>query len=170
MRFKLLLLLTFGILFGGALSARELPHDFHVSIMTIDCNAKTGSLEITLKIFTDDLEKSILSLGGPKLAVGATGEDSETDQFIFKYLQNRLSFEVNGKLATPKWVGKEVEMDATWCYLEIRNVGELNQIILTNRILLEIFADQSNLVHVNCQGETKSIYLRKGFVQDKIEF
>ena len=170
MRFQFLMLLAMFMLFGGRLAARPLRHDFHVSIMTVDCNAETGSLEITLKIFTDDLEKSILKLGGPKLEVGSETEDKETDDFISQYLQNRLAFEVNGNEAHPEWVGKEVEMDATWCYIEIKNVGQLKQLKVTNRILLEIFADQSNLVHVNCDGKTKSIYLRKGSTQDLVEF
>lgn len=155
-------MLIFAVLSLRLNANATLPHDFHVSITTIDCNPKTGALEITVKIFTDDLEKSILKLGGPELKVGANDEAKDTDSFIEKYLQNRLFIEANGKTMSPKWIGKEVEIDATWCYLEVPNVGKLEEIKITNRILLEIFDDQSNLVHIHCGTDPKSLYLRKG--------
>ena len=64
----------------------------------------------------------------------------------------------------------EVEMDATWCYMEISNLPTISKLEIGNQILLECFEDQSNLVHVNCKNATQSLYFRKGFVQDLIEF
>src|SRR5687767_3390074 len=55
------------------------PHDYHVSITHIDHNPKTQSLEITTKIFTEDLEKTITTHGGPVLKLGDPKEDPRAD-------------------------------------------------------------------------------------------
>jgi hypothetical protein len=165
-----LLIALFSISPAKASISIRLPHDFHVAIITIDHNPQTKALEITCKVFTDDLENAMEAIGGIKLSLGEKNEHPKTDEMLFAYLQNRLQLSVNGQKAEFDWVGKEIELDATWMYIEIPNVADLNALEVTCRILTERFDDQSNLVHVSAKGTRKSLYLRKDLVQDHLSF
>lgn len=145
-------------------------HPFYVSICQIDHNSEAKSLEITFKIFTDDLEKALEAQGTGKLYLGDPRESQEANRYLDNYLKNQIEIIVNGDTAAFRYVGKEVEMDVTWCYVEIAQVTEVKMIAVTNRILQEIYEEQTNLVHVKAGGQQKSMLLRKGKVTDTVEF
>lgn len=145
-------------------------HDFHVSVMRIDHNPETQSLEVALKLFIDDLESSLELLGAPPVKLGTEQEHPETDAFLFNYLNNRLSFSVNGEEKSLTYVGKETEIDVVWCYFEVKDVPHLRELHLRNQLLVEQFDDQSNLVHIYAGTEQKSMLLRKGSEEDTVQF
>lgn len=145
-------------------------HPFYVSICQIDHNSEAKSLEMTFKIFTDDLEKALEAQGAEKLFLGDKRESKEADRYIRAYLTNNVAINVNDDSVAFRYLGKEVELDVTWCYAEIQNVPEVKKISATNRILLEMYENQTNLVHVKANGEQKSMLLRRGKVTDAVEF
>lgn len=162
----LLLLAAYTPLQAGNDDPGAPPHDFHVSITQIDYSEKEQSLQITVKIFTDDLELALETLGAPRLHLGTELESDKTRGYLERYLENRLKIAVNDAEQTFTYLGKEVEYDATWCYLEVPNVPLPTSIKVKNRILLEIFDDQSNLVHLSVAGKKQSLMLRKGHVTE----
>jgi hypothetical protein len=153
-----------------ALTAKAVPtkHDFHVCITQITHNPKAATLEITVKIFTDDLERTIRTLTGEELRLGDPRESPKADDLMFEYLHNRLQIATDQQARTYKWIGKEVENDVVWCYLEVDNAHKFNTIDITNRILTEIFDDQSNLVHVEVNGATTSMIMDKNKLSGRI--
>jgi hypothetical protein len=166
-------LLVLGVLlFAQRMEAhvRPLPHDFHVSVTQIHYNVQTQALEISVKIFADDLERSVQALGGGDLRLGDPREASDADAIIQGYLRNRLSVKIDDLAMPYSWVGKEVEIDALWCYLEIKNILHLTSLEITNRILTEIFEDQANVVHIEANGLKKSLFLSKSMLSERISF
>jgi hypothetical protein len=147
---------------------RSERHDFHVSITQIDHNAQAGTLEIAVKIFVDDLEGSIAALGGGKLHLGEPTQAANADSILFAYLENRLQVVVSDKPQKMTWVGNEIEADAVWCFLEIGQIKNISNIEITNRILMERFDDQANVVHVNANGKAKSLYLNSNHLNDRL--
>lgn len=145
-------------------------HDFHVSILNIAHNSKSESLELTLKVFTDDLEAAVEKWLYEDLNLGTQDESPRADRYIQEYLTNRIKINLDGKPAEWKWLGKEVELDATWCYLEIQGLSTLKKIEISNHVLLEQFDDQSNLVHVEAAGKRQSLYLKDGDATGTLEF
>ena len=138
-------------------------HKFYVSISEVNHNAENASLEISMKIFTDDLEDALevgtskkIWLGDPKREV------PETDSLLANYLERKLTFTVNGEAQTPVFIGKELEADVTWCYLEIKGVTDLKSIAIDNRLLLDLFDEQKNLIHIYANDKEKSLFLRRG--------
>jgi len=138
-------------------------HKFYVSISEVNHNAENASLEISMKIFTDDLEDALevgtskkIWLGDPKREV------PETDSLLANYLERKLTFTVNGEAQTPLFIGKELEADVTWCYLEIKGVTDLKSIAIDNRLFLDLFDEQKNLIHIYANDKEKSLFLRRG--------
>lgn len=145
------------------------PHDFHVSVMRLDYNPNARSLEVSLKLFSDDIEESLQVMGGPRLHLGAPNEYAATDSLLNIYLHNRLGIQVNGTERDFELLGKEVEYEVTWCYLEFREIEAVRELVLRNEILFELFDDQSNIVHLYLNGKEFSMLLHKGFREDSVK-
>ena len=144
------------------------PHDFHVSVTQINCNTQSQTVEITIKLFTDDLEQSIKSLGGGDLRLGDAREAANADYLIMEYLRNRFTLQLDGKPVVLTWVGKEVEVDALWCYLEVPQIAHCASMEIGSRILTEIFEDQANVIHITCNAKNKSLFLSKNSLSGQV--
>ena len=145
-------------------------HPFYVSIIEIDHNPETRALEITMKIFTDDLENTLAKYTDDKLRIGEPDEHAKTDEYIEAYIAKKFTVKVNGERVKATFIGKEIEEDATWCYVEVTNVSMINLIEVSDWMLLESFEDQSNMVHLRINGEKRTIVLRNGHEEDSVRF
>ena len=119
------------------------------------------SVQITMHIFIDDLESALENQGSSKLFIGTEREKQEANNLVFNYLQNNFSIQLNGKKVNCEWVGKETTQDkqALWIYLEIKNIREVRNISVENRVLTEVFADQKNIVQVNIPSKKQGYFL-----------
>jgi hypothetical protein len=154
----------------GPLQAATPPHAFHVSLIQADYNPETHALEIAVKIFTDDLEATLEAMGAPRLHLDSPKVHPEADALIARYLDNRLQWTLDGSPRTAKYLGKEYEDDATWCYMEITDLPAFHACTLHNMILTEYFEDQSNLVHITTAGHTQSLLLNAGKTTGSLNF
>jgi hypothetical protein len=138
-------------------------HAFHTSLTQIEYNSKEKSLEISIRVFTDDFETALTKFNsGKKVAITA---DNKNDVLISKYIQQHFAFISPQK--QPKnynFIGKEIEEQATWIYVELPDylpVGRQGQplsngISLQNNILIELFDDQTNLVNFTVLANKKT--------------
>jgi len=144
-------------------------HKFYVSLCLIDHNSSVNSLEITMKIFTDDLEYAITGSTKP-YGLGTEKEPPEADSILFNYIKKNFRIKVDGMLHKPVYIGKEAEQDVIWCYVEIENIRSLSEIEVTNQMLTELFDDQVNLVNIKYQGKKYGILLNRNKKTDIIFF
>lgn len=154
-----LFLLACACVWVGMRPAPSAAHAYHVSLTQVAYNAETKALEIAVKIFTDDLEGTLEALGAPRLHLDGPLEHADAKALIARYLENRISWTVNGSVQSAKFIGREYEDDATWCYLEITDLPEFRSFTVRNVILTERFEDQSNLIHLTVNGRTQSLLL-----------
>ena len=136
-------------------------HEFHVSKCQIEYNAGENSLQISLHIFIDDLEEALRQRGKDGLFLCTEREAKEAVTYLVEYLNDRLNIEVDKKKVKPEFVGKEISEDlaAVWCYLEVKQVNELSSISVSNKLLLEVFEDQKNIVSIKGPGNKKGFFL-----------
>ena len=131
-------------------------HPFHVSVVEIEHNAEDKSLEISCKIFTDDFEKMLGQFGKTKVDLINPPDRKVVDKLIADYLAINLQLKAEGKSLNFSYLGYEREDDAIHAYVEVTNVPTLKKLDLTNRIMYDLFDDQTNLVHVKVGGNRKS--------------
>jgi hypothetical protein len=135
-------------------------HPIHVSIAEIDHNADAKALQITLRIFIDDLELSIRNkTNSPEMDLLNPGGSTSTDRLVSDYLSNALKLKVDKKAVQTNYLGHEIEGPAMICYIEVPNVKKFKSIEVTNMAILETHEDQSNLVNVNYKEKVKSMRL-----------
>ena len=128
---------------------------------------------MTMHIFIDDLEKGLNKLGNKELFIGTPKERKESNELIINYLQSKFLVKINNKNISFDWVGKEITKDqqALWIYLEMKNVKEIRNIYVENRVLTDVFKDQKNIVQVNVPNKKQGYFLLDvNKVSDSAEF
>lgn len=141
-------------------------HDFHASITRIDYNEESKVLEITLRVFTDDMSSGLDTYTGRNLSFGTPMESPSVNEKLPEYLNSRFKVLVDGKPIGYKYLGKELEEDATWIYLESEKTKPSKTIQVTNSVLTELFDDQGNIIHINIRGKKHTMGLSKENITD----
>ena len=146
-------------------------HPIHVSICEMAHNADTKALEIIHRIFIDDLEAAIRKdINDPELDILNPGNKIQTDVLIKNYLQKKYKVYLSDKPQQIIYHGHEVESDVFLCYLEIEKVKKLKHIKVENLVLLDVFDDQVNLVHIEYNETVKSMKLTDNNPSDELSF
>ena len=135
----------------------SVKHPLHVSTTEINFNSKEKSLEISVRIFTDDFETVLAKQFKTKTDLNKQSMHQAMDELIKKYLSTHLQYRVNGKVLTANYVGFEKDNEATNVYLEIEGISLLQQFNLSNTILYDLYDDQMNILHVERGGTRKSV-------------
>ncbi len=158
MRSSILPALTLGLLVfcaTGTLSA----HPFKAGIFEIRQNSESGKIEVTVRLFTDDLEECVREKTGQALNLDTGREYPSADILINEYIQDGFRIKVNGKPVDLEYLGREHEPGVTWCYLESRALDPASEISVVNSIMTELYSTQSNIVHIQVGNEKKSLLL-----------
>ncbi len=140
----------------------ERIHAIHVSVSEINYSEKDKALQITSRIFIDDLELAIRSkLNSPELDILHPTNGQTTNQLVSAYLTDHLKFKLDNKPVKIHYLGHEIEDVALICYIEIEGVKKFKSLEVLNNVIQEIHNDQSNLVHITYKGPVKSFRLMK---------
>ncbi len=145
-------------------------HKFYVSVTQVDYNEEEQSLQIISRIFIDDIEEILKERYDDSIILDPTKETSEVDEYIKKYLTQKLEFIVNNEEVSFVFIGKEYEDDLMICYLEIENITSLETIQISNQILMDLFEEQQNIVHVKKGKQRKSLILEHGRDKGMLKF
>lgn len=143
-------------------------HDFHTSIAEINYNPKNNVWEVSLRIFTDDLE-NILSKKN-KEEIRIEKNEKKYDVLIQKYVKENFELIHKKQKANFKWIAKEVEADVVWVYFELKFDKKLLKFELKNNILLELFDDQLNLNNFKYEKIKKTFITQKNTHSHQITF
>jgi len=93
----------FAIIF--ALCTGFSAHKYYISITEIHYNTENSNLELSTRVFYDDLSTVIYAIEGKRLT-----SDAEADaELISKYLENNVSLSVNGEKLQAHYLGADLE-------------------------------------------------------------
>ncbi len=156
--FTFLLTLTFA---ADAVTMNSTAHEYHNSKCQIEYSEPDKALQITLYIFIDDLEDALRERGADKLFIATEREHKKAEKHIYAYLQDKLELNVNEQKVDFTFIGKEPSEDlqAIWCYLEVPDMKEINELFVSNSILMEVFDDQKNIVSVVGPNNKRGYFL-----------
>jgi hypothetical protein len=123
-------------------------HDFHTSLTEVNFNAKTGSLEVSIRVFTDDLERMLNETQQGK-PLKIDDDAKKIDPILESYFRKNFALISPAKeVKFGKFYGKEKEADATWLYFEIFDCQNIKEFTLYNSIFQDMFSDQTNLINI----------------------
>ncbi|MFZ6052078.1 DUF6702 family protein [Halocola ammonii] len=150
-------------------SQTSFNHKFYVSTTNIEFDQPSKSFQITMKLFTDDLEHALGDPDRNKIKLGSPEEQADADQMIEAYLQKNFHMQVNDKHVEWTYLGKEVEYDLTYCYIETFGVPPINFLTIENTVFFDLFDDQTNLINLRINGMRETVMLNPNDKQTKIK-
>ena len=136
-------------------------HKEYYSLTKIDFNQKEKSVQVTMRLFANDLELALNKQYDKSVELGTKLEIAEADTFIELYLNQKFALTINGKDSPYVFLGKEFEKDVVYLYMEINNIPTIEQMSIRNSVLTEQFHEQENIVKVNANKQRKTFVLTK---------
>ena len=136
-------------------------HKYYISLTQIEFNNSKNSVEIITNVFIDDIETALNDIHSKKFELDTKKELKDSDTYFNQYLQNNLTFKIDGKPVEFKYLGKEYDGDVVFFYLEIKNIQNITKIVVENSILIKHFPTQQNLVKSKVNKKHKSALLTK---------
>ncbi len=136
-------------------------HKFYVSITKVEFSEEAQSVQIITKLFIDDIEATLQKRYDPNVSLDTKKETEAHALLLEKYVLQKFKVEIDGVAYQLEYLGREYENDVVKCYMEVPGITDLGKIEIENSILMDMFEEQQNIVHVK-KGKT-----RKSLVLDK---
>lgn len=145
-------------------------HPLHVSVTEIEFDEKDQALEIMMRVFMDDLELAFRQrYSNPTLDILNAGNPS-LDKMMGGYLKEQFAISLDGKKQKLNYLGHERDGEAFVFYIEVSQVEKWDRIRVVNNMLMELYDDQSHLVHVTSAGKVRSLRLTKSNSSGELSF
>ncbi len=156
--------------FSVLLFIRFIAHPFYISLTEIRYNPKEKSLEISQKIFRDDLENALTGQYKTRVNFLAPGNKADLEKKIKNYILENNDISINGEKVVLNYLGYELEEEAIWFYLEALKIPSPKSADIRNSILHKNFDSQQNIVNFYLGKSPKSLILLKGKDKGLINF
>ncbi|MES2373588.1 MAG: DUF6702 family protein [Bacteroidota bacterium] len=137
----------------------SLIHPFFVSVIEINHNAKEATVEISVRVFTEDFEKTLQKRTTTRLDIIKPPDNAFLDKQIGAYLAEKIKLKVNGQPVTFHYLGHEVQKESVWSYMEVEKMSDVKKIEVDCSLLYDFEKSQSNIIHVKNKGTDKSYKL-----------
>jgi len=134
-------------------------HPFYVSVTEIKHNPKTQAVEVSCRMFYDDLEHALEKDNKTPLDIVKPADKAQLNRFISEYVKKHLNIKVDGKPLNLSYVGYEIQEDGAWAYFEVKGVTSVKKIEIHDELLNAMHAEQINMLHVTVGGQRKSTKL-----------
>jgi hypothetical protein len=134
-------------------------HKFYTAIYQINFVPKKKMVQITTRIFIDDLNEALENKFQKKTFLASDKETSEDIAFLKKYLTEKFILKINGQQKTMIFISKELEDNILICYLKCSDISKINTIEIQNTIITEMHSEQQNIIKANFNNKKYSLLL-----------
>ena len=136
----------------------SLLHPFYVSVIEIQHNANEKNVDVSVRIFTEDLEATLKKMNNKVDLIHPT-DQSLNNQMLNSYITNKLQIKIDGKSYPLHYVGYEQQQESIWTYFDIANISSFKKVEVECSILYDFEKSQINIFHVKEKGVEKSYKL-----------
>jgi hypothetical protein len=145
------------------------PHEFYVSLTEIHYNSNNERLEVSMRLFPDDLDRALFERNGIQTQLATKLEHERADSLLKAYLLEGFSLQADRQEILFQYLGKEAESDAIWCYLESEPLPVPRELSIRNELLTEVFTDQVNIVQVYVDTWNKGLLLNRNQIRGDLQ-
>lgn len=138
-------------------------HKFYVSVTNVSYAEKDDALQITSRIFIDDLDAVLKERYDVDAKLATAEESNLADAYLEKYLRKKFQVAINGKTIIYDIIGRKYDNDVCIFYLEVANVNfsTIKSIQIQNEVLTDLYDEQQNVLHFKLKDHKKSFVLLK---------
>ena len=142
---------------GKIVSAKN-AHRFHSSLTKIDYDSDEKNIKITIQLIAHDVLEVFDQITKKSLELESSPEiDEILKTYLAEYFQMQSK---SGEKLEIKWVGKEVELERIFVYLEIPSVESPEGFKLSNTIFFETYPTQTNIIIAKFNGEKADLVFK----------
>ncbi|PWB24858.1 DUF6702 family protein [Flavobacterium sp. HTF] len=146
-------------------------HKFYMGIFQVNYAAEKKMVQITSRIFIDDLNNGLEKKYHKKTFVGTEKETQADVDLLKKYLADNFSIKINGQLKPITFLSKEVEAgDVLVCYSRIKDIDKFKTIEISNSVLVDWNAEQQNITHISAFGTKKSVLFTESSRKEVLKY
>ncbi|MFT6797882.1 MAG: hypothetical protein ACJART_003036 [Maribacter sp.] len=138
-------------------------HKFYISVTNISYSEKDDALQITNRVFIDDMNSVLKERYDIDAALGSDEESALGQEYLEKYIRSKFGITRNDETIDYRLLGTKYDADVIILYVEVPNIDlpSVMSIGIENEILTDLFDEQQNVVHFNIAGKKKSFVLLK---------
>jgi hypothetical protein len=133
--------------------AFHIIHPFYISMTDINYNNTNKVVEVSVRIFTDDFEKTLRKNCNCKVDLLAPKDKKVMEKLVSTYVLKHLQIRLDGQLRNLEFAGYQQEEESVWSYFLIGNVNQLKKIEINNTLLHDYREEQINMVHIQANGK-----------------
>jgi hypothetical protein len=146
-------------------------HKFYMGIFQVNYAAEKKMIQITSRIFIDDLNNGLEKKYHKKTFVGTEKETQADIDLLKKYLADNFSIKINGQSKSITFLSKEVEAgDVLVCYSRIKDIDKFKTIEISNSVLVDWNAEQQNITHISAFGIKKSVLFTESSRKEVLKY
>ena len=120
-----------------SISLIALLHPFYVSVIDINHNTKEETVEMSIRIFTQDLEETLQKYSAAKIDMVHPANKAVLDKQINDYIKQKLQLKMNSQTVTMQYVGYEIQLESVWIYFEVPKIKQLKKLDVNCTILYD---------------------------------
>lgn len=146
-------------------------HKFYMGVFQVNYAAEKKMIQITSRIFIDDLNNGMEKKYHQKTFVGTDKETQADIDLLKKYLSENFAIKINGQSKPITFLFKEVESnDVLVCYSRIKDINTFKTIEILNTILVDWNAEQQNITHISAFGTKKSVLFTESSRKELLKY
>lgn len=134
-------------------------HKFYVSIYQMNYAPKKKMIQITSRLFIDDVNDALEKKFKKRTYFALENETPEDEVFLKKYFAEKFIIKVNGVSKTLNYLSKDIDGNVVICYFSIKDLPKISSVAIENSALMELNEEQQNIIQANINGEKQSLLL-----------
>lgn len=134
-------------------------HKFYVGIFQIEHNHSRERLEVTCRIFADDLDQALEKKYKSKFHFADARTDAQELDKFRSYLSEKFQITIDQKLLKPEFKSAEFENGVMVSYWVIPSVKSLKKISVRNIVLFDFVTTQQNIIQIKAANQKQSLLL-----------
>jgi len=146
------------------------PHKFYVAVFNLEYVPQKKVVQMTSRVFVDDLEAALVKKFKKKFYLGTSRELPESKDYIKNYFTEKVHVRLNNTARAITFLGKETEDDMLICYFTIPAETPFSSLQMKNTVLFEIFDEQQNIIHASVNRNKKSLLLTNDKTEGTLDY
>ena len=141
-------------------------HPIHISVSEVEL--KDEEINWSVRIYKDDLLRGMY---GKVKDLSILDNQDKVSKDILSYVSKNIIIEFAG--TTLKWSLVDIQPDPEAIWVTVKTslpAQNGTSFTVRNRVLMEIYKDQKNVVHFNCKSGNKNLVFEKGDDEKVISF
>ncbi len=140
-------------------------HKFYVSIYQINYAQEKKMLQITSRIFADDMNDILKKKLNKTTHIGEPNESPDDILLMKKYILDHLIIKINGQQKAIEYLSKEMEGNVVISYFRIKDISKIKTFEIQNTTLFDLNEEQQNIIQTNIYGKKESLLLTSSNVK-----